>query len=65
MTALPAQAARLLEEVRGHKSEQRRHKQAAREKMAEIEAICNALGIRFRRSKRHGEAQGHGHAERR
>ena len=64
MTALPARAVTLLREVREHKSEQRRHRQAAREKMAEIEAICTALGIEFRRSKRHGEAQGHGRTER-
>ena len=64
MTALPVRAELLLRQVYVHKQEQRRHREAAREKMAEVEAICNALGIEFRRSPRHGEAQGHGHTDR-
>lgn len=62
---LPLQAELLLKEVQVHKREQRRHRQAAREKMAEIEAICLALGIEFKRSTRHGEAQGQGHNNKR
>ena len=65
MTAvLPLRAVTLLREVREHKQEQRRHRKEAQQKMAEVEAICAALGFEFRRSKRHGEAQGHGHTER-
>ena len=60
---LPSRVRRLLRQVRGHKRNVRTEKRAARDKMAEVERICNELGIRYIRRRRHedGEADRQGH----
>lgn len=59
MTTLPLEVQALAQEVRMHKAEERRHRQQKRLKAAELEALCEKLGINYRKVDHHGTAGRH------
>lgn len=59
MGTLPAEVELLLREAQEHKGAERRHRRQKRLKTAELETLCEKLGIDFRRIHHHGTAKRH------
>ena len=60
---LPAEVVRLRDKAEEHKRNEGRQRRAARRTMAELEEVCQLLGINFREVKRDKGHEGQSHKD--